>query len=496
MRWLSLYRTHILLASALALAVFGTYAPSLRNGFVGLDDRLLATENPIVIHPSLRSVAKAFTSYDPELYIPVTILSYQAEFLLFGNSPFFHHLTSLFLHVGSTLLVFLFVLLLLKDNPRRASVAFFAALLFGVHPLNAEAVSWVSGRKDLLAGFFSLASLVSYLRAKSGSFRGRVLSLLFFFLALLSKVSAAPLPLLLLLIDRRQDGKIGWGRIKDKWLYIVFSALFVLIAIAGKATVIAKLTLGGSILLALKSIVFLLQKIVLPRDLAFLYQYPHTPSLLSPDFYIPLLILLLLAGLIAIFRKRGDVLFGSAFFVICLLPSFVTFTKKGAIILASDRYAYLAMIGVLLVILRLLFALTERHRLKFVGMTTVLCVIALVLASLTVRQSGVWFSYETLVRQNALAQPESPYARLEYGSLLFEQGRYDESMEELKIAVKLDPESPLANADLGAAYGRKGMYREGLPYLLKSLQLRGAEVPPDVRKMMEDFRKAEEAKAK
>jgi hypothetical protein len=118
--------------------------------------------------------------------------------------------------------VLLFVLV--RPRARFLIPTVVAALLFGLHPLHVESVAWVSERKDVLSAFFSLLSVIFYVRhagrAKTSSRAGFPAgSLAFFALALLSKPMAATLPLVLLLLDlfppdgspARQRGR-SWRR--------------------------------------------------------------------------------------------------------------------------------------------------------------------------------------------------------------------------------------------------------------------------------------------
>lgn len=133
---------------------------------------------------------------------PLFILSYIIDSLAWGKRPLGYHLTNLFLHGLNAYLVYVLSLRLLgpqklaEDCSRRISLA--AALLFLLNPSHTEAVSWISGRADLLATLFCLAALLAYIfYVEGGRARYVLLSLLFFALALFSKESAATLPLII-----------------------------------------------------------------------------------------------------------------------------------------------------------------------------------------------------------------------------------------------------------------------------------------------------------
>ena len=175
-----------ILLAILALTAL-IYLPGvIRNDFVSLDDMLLITNNEHVHGLSPIHIWRVFTSYDPELYVPLTLLSYQMEYSIAGLHPFLYHLDNLFLHLASTVLIFL----LFKRLTKNEFLALFVAGLFALHPLQTEAVAWAAARKDLLSGFLILLSLLIFTEYReSGSRRFYKWSLAFYALALLAKVS-------------------------------------------------------------------------------------------------------------------------------------------------------------------------------------------------------------------------------------------------------------------------------------------------------------------
>ncbi len=152
---------------------------------------------------------------------PVFILSLYLDGAVWGSRPFGFHLTNLALHALNAFLVFLLTRRLLGDEVgarkrRRSGVAFVAGLVFLLHPSHAEAVTWVSGRADLLASLFFLLSLFAYVsHAREGKPGALVFSLASFALALLSKESAACLPLAVFVVAVYFDKGESWaGRLK------------------------------------------------------------------------------------------------------------------------------------------------------------------------------------------------------------------------------------------------------------------------------------------
>lgn len=222
------------LAVLLFAAVFAIFSPSIRYGFVSLDDTDYVTKNALVLSGlSPRGILGAFSSgLHGGMYMPLLWISYMADVTLFGASacnPAPFHAVNVALHAANAVLFF-FLLLRLShllapsilpasptsrvtrpSSPVHLLPPFLLALLWAVHPLRVESVAWITERKDVLSIFCALLSLVAYLRtaplppgpAPSRSMRVLCssLSLMAFAASLLVKPSLVPLPVLLVLLD-------------------------------------------------------------------------------------------------------------------------------------------------------------------------------------------------------------------------------------------------------------------------------------------------------
>lgn len=150
----------------------------------------------LALHFDRQRFIQIFTVAEPDRFFrPLGYLSYALDVLWAGRSPALWHLSALLLHFVNCGLVYL----LARRLRLNTLFAVTAALLFGLHGTRPEAVTWVASRFDLLATFFTLATLYLYLEPS----RLRMLALLTALLALISKESAYVLPLLLLLITER-----------------------------------------------------------------------------------------------------------------------------------------------------------------------------------------------------------------------------------------------------------------------------------------------------
>jgi hypothetical protein len=173
-------------------------------GFVNWDDRDLVIQNPLVVNPGSVPLVHHFTTPESGYPIPVTVLSYRIEYALVGfDHPWVQHLVNLMFHLGSVALLFAIA--------RRLGAgtvgAVLAASLFGLHPAAAEPVSWLTGRKDVLALFFALVTIRLALPAGDGGSRGqRIARAATFLLALFCKpVAVALVPMLVVLRAGAQE---------------------------------------------------------------------------------------------------------------------------------------------------------------------------------------------------------------------------------------------------------------------------------------------------
>jgi hypothetical protein len=178
----------------------------------------------------LRAADSAAWWSPPDLAVayfrPLVTLSFLADQVLWGLAPWGFHLTNLALHAGTTLLVYAIARRLLRPE----AAAFTAAALFALHPCHAEAVLWVSGRTDLLAGSASAAAFLLYVssrrnpRHRDAFLAGSLLALA---VALLAKEVAVCVPLLMLLYALWAPGEEpGWPRLKGPLLAGVVVALY------------------------------------------------------------------------------------------------------------------------------------------------------------------------------------------------------------------------------------------------------------------------------
>src|SRR5438309_6218126 len=190
----ALHNEPLLVGTILAFTAL-LYAPTLRFGFV-YDDHLQIVQNPLV--HSWRFIPEVFRSHvweawDPgdagNYYRPLNTLWFRINDALFGLRPAGWHATAILLHVVATWLVYI----LARRLSGKPLVAAFTALLFAVHPMRHEVVSWVSGTTESLWSVLFLLAFLAYLRSREDVL-WTILSCVLYAAAILAKETAVMLP--------------------------------------------------------------------------------------------------------------------------------------------------------------------------------------------------------------------------------------------------------------------------------------------------------------
>jgi len=437
--------------AALALLVYGA---SLSNAFVRWDDGLLIYENPAIRGITPHTLKTIFTTYDPELYIPLTFFTYQIDYLISGAHPTIYHIQNLLWHIGNALLVAWLAFLLLRKilqpdyrNPDSFVLSplslvlcpLFCGLLFLVHPLHTEAVAWASARKDVVSTFFFLGSIIFYLRWRVGGKKGTyILSLIALILGLLAKVTVLTLPVVLLLIDFREGRRWSWNMLTEKIPYAALTVLFGIIAWIGKVGVLGSSTLQEKILMAPRSAVFYLEKIFLPIHLSVLYPFSGEVTLARLDILIPFLLFcaLIVFALLSL-KWTCEIFFAIAFFLVTVSPTLGNFAKGDFLYFASDRYAYIPSIGIIFLI-GLIAALCaqqfpKRRKTFAIGGMIIIGLMAIG----AFRQSLLWRDSPSLFGNVLALYPESYVAENNLGNFWRTEGEETKALESYTHALQI-----------------------------------------------------------
>jgi hypothetical protein len=218
------------LLGSLVVATLVAFVGGFGNDFVRWDDNSYVTENPLVQHPTLANLVRLLRAECAFNYHPLTMASLWLNSALSGQAATSFIITNTMLHIVNTVLVFFLARKLAKGDQ---FIAFFTALLWGVHPMHTESVTWVSERKDVLYSLFFFASCIQYVKfTELGKRKFWISALLLFILSCLAKGMAVMLPLVLILIDHWCDKEpLSVKRLVQKVPFFIVALLFGLLAI-------------------------------------------------------------------------------------------------------------------------------------------------------------------------------------------------------------------------------------------------------------------------
>lgn len=428
------------------------YSNSIRNGLTSFDDMDYISYNPYLKDFSLHGIKNIFFSFYAANYHPLTTLFWTAEYNIFGNSAQSYHLINLLFHLLNIALVFYFVKKLLNKN----SAALIVALLFAVHPMHVESVSWISERKDVLYSFFFLAALifyVEYIRNKF-SLKWLYMAFLMFVLSLLSKSAAVTLPLIFILIDyylKRTDIKYIFF---EKIPFFALSLIFGIIALISQGEAIHNYITPDfpyfdRIFFASYAIAYYLLMAIFPFHFSVLHFYPVlTGGTLPVEYYLSVAVIILLVVLFIKERKHRDLLvLGFGFFLVGILLVIQIIPVGQAIV--AERYTYVPYIGLFIIITE--YGLNLSYGLKKIFVVLLTGLVIFFCAS-TYQRNFVWKNSLSLFKDVYEKYPNSYYSCYALGNAYKDTGNIDN-------AIKFYTKSIEMNADFGDNYNNRGVLR-------------------------------------
>lgn len=330
----------------LLIAAFTLYGKALGHDFlVNWDDPAYVSANPNIMGFTSEHLRNAVTNVYVGNYAPLPIISYMLDYTLWGFNATGFKLSNITLHALNTLLYYA---LLVRITGRRL-LAMAAAALFLCHPVQVESVVWISQRKNLLAMFFFLISFQAYLFWKERRHFGCYsLSLAAFSLALLSKSVTVILPLILICYDLCfREREVLWRLVRDKLPYLALAALCAVAAFYTQGYDGGKTGyLGGTPLLTMLNMLPVFSRylilLLVPAQLSIIYNSPIITTLDTETALSVLLIVILIASWVYLYRRNRGLFFWSSLIVIGILPVSNIIPIET---LMNDRYLYFPMIG-------------------------------------------------------------------------------------------------------------------------------------------------------
>ncbi|MGH9679473.1 MAG: glycosyltransferase family 39 protein, partial [Candidatus Acidiferrales bacterium] len=290
----------MLLAALVLVATALPFLPALRYGFV-FDDDVQVVDNIAVRHSqsawtyfvtSIWSLRHSAIPLNYSYYRPMFYSWLRLNVVLFGNNPFWWHVSAVITHMAVTLLVFYLILRHVR-NPWSAAVG---ALIFGVHAVHIESVVWISGATDPLMALGVLASFLLWLKsAEKPSARLRIGSLACYAAALLCKETAVALPVIVFLyvwlgisanrepLESLRDRTLAAFRESLPFFGVTLAYLGVRTAVLLPFHSGSKpwLSVSQTLLTAPSALAFYMRKLVWPAGLRLFYDFQPVSHVLS-----------------------------------------------------------------------------------------------------------------------------------------------------------------------------------------------------------------------
>lgn len=459
---------HAAFLLTLMSAVFLAYSNNFNADFV-YDDYPFIVYNPAVrdlSNPTRFFVDRESFSEKGEyvIYRPLVALSFALNYRLNDGNPAPFHAVNIALHAACGLVLYWFLCLTFGDS----LFSFFASLLFTLHPVQTEAVSWISGRGNPMFLLFLLLAMICY-RKWSTTARGSyyILSLVFAVLSLLAKEMAVVLPVLLVVYDFFVNRPLS-GAWKRRLLAVLPFFAFSLLYVATRHLVLGVTQQigywGGSpwtaFLTMTKGVVYYLRLMFVPRPLMVEYMMPLAYSLFQTTVMLSILIILSIAGVWVVSCRREPLIaFGIAWFFASLIPVSNVVPLQAII---NERFLYLPSIGFAVILAFPLLMRQSLSRRAAGAALAALSTIALCYGLLTFDRNRDWRDSLSLWTASVRDSPAGPTSRYNLGLELYNRGRYVEAVEHLQLACRLQERFPSAHGALGNTYFALGKLEDAI----------------------------------
>ena len=469
-------RYDFLVCLFLVIAILAVYWQMNYHEFINFDDASYILENQHVQKGlTSESISWAFGFTDISYWHPLTWLSHMLDCQIYGLIPGMHHRTSLIFHIVNSILLF-FVLQKMTGALWKSA---FVAALFALHPINVESVAWVAERKNLLSTFFWMLTMLAYVYYTSHPNLYRYfLTFLLLMLGLMAKPMLVTLPFVLLLLDYWPLGRFRqqstFNLILEKIPFFALSAVSAYISsisvqrygiVVSMELVPMKLRLAN----ALVSYVQYIEKMIWPKNLAIFYPFPDTLPIWQVFgaglFLVSISFLVLLN-----FRKKPYLCIGWLWFLGTLIPV-IGLKQAGLWPAIADRWAYVPLIGIFLIISWGIPELVSKWRHKKIGLALAATVLLLILMTVTWLQVRCWTNSVSLFKNAFEVTANSYIVHFKLGEALTETDKTEEAISHYREVLRLKPGYAHAHHNLGSILADQGKTNEAMNHYIAALKI-------------------------
>lgn len=468
-----------------AVAALVVYLNILPNQFV-IDDKMFINEwegiRSVNLVADLQGVVPAIHK---GVYRPVRTILQQVYYQLFRENSTGWHIHSILVHVAATILVYLVIGEIVKRfKIKFENLPFFTSLLFALHPIHTESITYLSASLEMVGIPFMLSALYFYL--KKPKF-GKIFFVLFYSLALFSYEIVLILPLIMLGIDYF-SGELELKSIKKSAFWYLSASSIILLYLTVRVGILHITSRGNYLaysfyhtqLVMITVYVKYIFLLIFPFKISYLHDlapgfesfstyYSNLNSILDLSIFNwsvlgSLLVLASLVGLGFLVRKKIPILsFSIYFFFVSLLP--VSYIISQGIAMA-EKYLYLASIGFILALVYLVSMVKSR---KMVIATILL--ISFLYGILTIKRNFDWKNEVIFWRRLTVEHRNSDLSYYMLGVHLVKSGDLDGAKVAYLKAIELQPRMVEARFNLGNIYQREGKTKEALSEYLTILEL-------------------------
>jgi tetratricopeptide (TPR) repeat protein len=462
-------RTQTLHIFLVLLVAVGAYLNTVTGNFIW-DDKILISENDSVKSwTDLKTnLTSDFFHFDksPQVagkrgyYRPLVTLTYMVDYAIWKLNPVGYHATNIALHGANSMLLLLLLSLLVPGE----GVPLLAALLFAVHPIHTESVSWVSGRTDVLAALFMLLGLYCYARAYPTQAKGdaprkpakwAAAAMASLALAMLAKEMAMVLPAILLAYEYflvSREGRWEVGPVVKRLLpFVVVIVVYVLwrfVLLGVRAPVnpfIAEWGLFTISLTFVKATGLYASRLILPWPLSAYYHVSPVTSPLQVDFLLSLGAIVAVSAYAWTRRASRIWLFALLFFFLTLLPvsNLIPIgAPRDMGFLVAERFLYLPSVGFCMGMAGIIAWLVHRLRPNTLLSPGRLAVygapLLIVLVTLTWLRNRDWQDEFRFYQDALVKAPSAAILHYNLGLLYRDREQFDLAEKEMLEVIRID----------------------------------------------------------
>ena len=455
--------------------------------FINFDDPTYVTDNQAVLSGINKdSIIWAFSFEDKSntYWHPLSWLSHMLDVQLYGLNPGQHHLTNVIFHCLNSLLLF-FVLLRTTGAIWQSALV---ATLFAVHPINVESVAWVTERKNVLSTFFCLLTLMTYAfyTEKPGNFRYAVMFICFV-LGLLAKPMLVTLPFVLLLLDNWPLDRLNLlqpGAERWRILFNLFLEKIPLFLTSGLSIYLASASIQNSglyislqstpvtlrIANALVSYIKYIGILIWPQNLAVFYPFPRTVG--TYQILGALLVIVCISILVmTAYKKQTYLMIGWFWFLGTFVPV-IGLIQAGLWPALADRWAYVPMIGLFIILAWGLFEILARWPLQKFKFAVILLMVAGCLMAVSWKQIGYWKNSVTLFNRAVVVTKNNFIAQNNLGHALLMRDEITEAAEHFRKSSEINPGFAAAHLNMAMVLDRQGKLEQAIKHYVKALEIK------------------------